>query len=326
MAGPGALPRGVRPPAGRHDRVRPTTTCCCSSTRTCLTLGTERRRRGHVLVDPAAVGAEPWSGSTGAATSPTTGPGQLVGYPDRDRRPRSPPRYRPRAREVEQVVIDTLVALGLPRRPSAGCQAIPGCGSASTTAPDGSPGPRKICAIGVRTLGAGPCTVRPQRRPRPGHVRPHRPLRDRRQAGDLARRRGRARSPCATSWSTRPRRGRGCRGVPPRTCSGSTDPAASRRPPGRTGADPPPVAPVAVRARRPVERLDVRLRQAGVDPGAGLPVARAQAPVAAGPGPHGRASSSASSTTCATSTWSRCARRPAAPTSSSAGPTARPPS
>ena len=63
----------------------------------------------------------------------------------------------------------------------------------------------------------------------------------------------------------------------------------------------------------PGERLRIRLRQAGVDPGAGLAARRPQAAVAAGPGPDGRRVPGPAADRCATSTWSRCARRPGCP-------------
>ena len=70
----------LRAPAGPVRHGRPTTTCCCSSTRTCSRSGV-RADLGHVLVDPGRRSAPSSCAPTAAATSPTTGPGQLVGYP-----------------------------------------------------------------------------------------------------------------------------------------------------------------------------------------------------------------------------------------------------
>jgi lipoic acid synthetase len=103
------------------------------------TLGV-RADPAHVLVDPAAVGAELTRTDRGGDVT-YHGPGQLVGYPirsvpwGRD----ATPRY---VHGIEQLVIDALSDLGLP-----------GAGRL-----EGYPGvwvglddePRKICAIGVR--------------------------------------------------------------------------------------------------------------------------------------------------------------------------------
>jgi lipoic acid synthetase len=99
------------------------------------TLGV-RADPAHVLVDPAAVGAEMTKTDRGGDVT-YHGPGQLVGYPivSVPMGPEATPNY---VAAVEQLVIDVLADVGLP-----GAQRL-----------DGYPGvwigDRKICAIGVR--------------------------------------------------------------------------------------------------------------------------------------------------------------------------------
>ena len=106
---------------------------------------------GHVLVDPASVGADLVRVDRGGDVT-YHGPGQLVGYPLVTVGPglQQGPAH---VRRVEQVVIDALVALGPGPRPAwAGWTAIPGVWvGLDEDAGAGSPGPRKIAAIGVRT-------------------------------------------------------------------------------------------------------------------------------------------------------------------------------
>jgi lipoyl synthase len=104
------------------------------------TLGV-RARAEHVLVDPAAVGAELVRADRGGDVT-YHGPGQLVGYPilcvpmGRQAAPAH-------VRRIEQLVIDVLADLGLP---GAGrLDGYPGVWVDSA-----GPNPRKICAIGVR--------------------------------------------------------------------------------------------------------------------------------------------------------------------------------
>jgi len=102
----------------------------------------------HVLVDPASVGAEMIRVDRGGDVT-YHGPGQLVGYPLVTVGPG--PHHGPRhVHRVEQVVIDTLVALGLPSETVGRLPGYPGVWvGLDETGP--GPGPRKICAIGVRT-------------------------------------------------------------------------------------------------------------------------------------------------------------------------------
>jgi lipoic acid synthetase len=103
----------------------------------------------HVLVDPSTVGAELVSVDRGGDVT-YHGPGQLVGYPVRT--VGTGPHHGPEhVRRVEQVVIDALVALGVPsdrvgRRPG-----FPGVWIDPDAPGTGPDGPRKIAAIGVRT-------------------------------------------------------------------------------------------------------------------------------------------------------------------------------
>jgi lipoyl synthase len=125
------------------------------------TLGTNGDA-GHVLVDPASVGADMIRVDRGGDVT-FHGPGQLVGYPLLTVGP-GPHRGPHHVRQVEQVVIDALVALGIPRTTVGRLPGYPGVWVGLDG--DGAPapiglagggvgatvaGPRKICAIGVRT-------------------------------------------------------------------------------------------------------------------------------------------------------------------------------
>lgn len=102
----------------------------------------------HVLADPASVGADLVRVDRGGDVT-YHGPGQLIGYPVRTvgGGPHRGPKH---VREVEQVVIDSLVALGLPASAVGRLPGYPGVWVGLGDAP-GSAGPRKIAAIGVRT-------------------------------------------------------------------------------------------------------------------------------------------------------------------------------
>jgi len=96
--------------------------------------------RSHVLVDPTTVGADLVMSDRGGDVT-YHGPGQLVAYPvvNVPTAPRSVPAH---VHGIEQVVIDTLAELGL----DAG--RLPGYPGVWVDAQ--GPRPRKICAIGVR--------------------------------------------------------------------------------------------------------------------------------------------------------------------------------
>ena len=150
------------------------------------TLGAHADER-HVLVDPALVGATLERTDRGGDVT-YHGPGQLVAYPIVDV-PDDPASGPAHVHRLEQIVIATLADLGLPGATSV--EAYPGVWI------DGDgPSPRKIAAIGVRTLPRRPRTPthaprrRPQRDLRPRHVRAHRALRHRGPWGDLAAGRG----------------------------------------------------------------------------------------------------------------------------------------
>jgi lipoic acid synthetase len=100
-----------------------------------------RGREEHVLVDPAAVGAELVRTNRGGDVT-YHGPGQLVGYPVMTV-PTGPGSMPCHVYRIEQLVIDSLAELGLP---GAGrLEGYPG-----VWVDPGGPSPRKICAIGVR--------------------------------------------------------------------------------------------------------------------------------------------------------------------------------
>ncbi len=103
----------------------------------------------HVLVDPAAVGAEAIRVDRGGDVT-FHGPGQLIAYPlvSVGSGPHRGPHH---VHQVEQVVIDTLCALGVPAASVGRLPEYPGVWVGLDEEPDGGPGPRKICAIGVRT-------------------------------------------------------------------------------------------------------------------------------------------------------------------------------
>jgi lipoic acid synthetase len=104
----------------------------------------------HVLVDPAAVGAELVRVDRGGDVT-FHGPGQLIGYPLVTVGP-GPHQGRAHVHRVEQVVIEALVSLGLDRSAVGRLEGFPGVWVGLDEDPEaGAPGPRKIAAIGVRT-------------------------------------------------------------------------------------------------------------------------------------------------------------------------------
>jgi lipoic acid synthetase len=104
----------------------------------------------HVLVDPASVGADMVRVDRGGDVT-FHGPGQLIGYPlvavgD------GPHRGRAHVHAVEQVLIDALVMVGVSPSDVGRLDGYPGVWVGLDEDPDtGTPGPRKIAAVGVRT-------------------------------------------------------------------------------------------------------------------------------------------------------------------------------
>ena len=104
----------------------------------------------HVLVDPATVGADLVPVDRGGDVT-FHGPGQLIGYPLLTVGPgllhgRSHVHY------VEDVIIGALVTLGMDRRTVGRLEGYPGVWvGLDEEVGAGSPGPRKIAAVGVRT-------------------------------------------------------------------------------------------------------------------------------------------------------------------------------
>ncbi len=113
------------------------------------TIGTHGNAH-HVLVDPAAVGADLVHVDRGGDVT-FHGPGQLVGYPVTSVGPG--PHHGPEhVHRVEQLLIDALVAIGLPPSGVGRLDGYPGVWvGLDETGDPGSTGPRKIAAVGVRT-------------------------------------------------------------------------------------------------------------------------------------------------------------------------------
>jgi lipoic acid synthetase len=114
------------------------------------TLGV-RADPANVLVDPASVGADMVRTDRGGDVT-YHGPGQLVGYPILSV-PRNPASGPAHVHQVEQVMIDALVALGLPAATVGRLAGYPGVWvGIDGTGPGGAGvgAPRKVCAIGVR--------------------------------------------------------------------------------------------------------------------------------------------------------------------------------
>ncbi len=104
----------------------------------------------HVLDDPASVGADLVRVDRGGDVT-YHGPGQLIGYPLVTVGP-GPHRGPEHVHRVEQVVIDALVALGVPSSTVGRLEGYPGVWvGLDEVAGAGAAGPRKIAAIGVRT-------------------------------------------------------------------------------------------------------------------------------------------------------------------------------
>jgi lipoyl synthase len=101
----------------------------------------------HVLVDPATVGARLERADRGGDVT-YHGPGQLVSYPILTV-PDVPSAGPDHVHRLEDILVDTLADLGL-----TGCSSDPEYPGVWVAA--GSAQPRKIAAIGVRTLRSGP--------------------------------------------------------------------------------------------------------------------------------------------------------------------------
>jgi len=103
----------------------------------------------HVLVDPASVGADLVAVDRGGDVT-YHGPGQLIGYPVRS--VGAGPHHGPgHVRQVEQVVIGALTALGVPADRVGRLDGYPGVWIDPSATGSGDAGPRKIAAVGVRT-------------------------------------------------------------------------------------------------------------------------------------------------------------------------------
>jgi lipoic acid synthetase len=110
----------------------------------------------HVLTDPASIGADLVHVDRGGDVT-FHGPGQLVGYPIVSVG-EGPHRGTAHVRRIERVVMDALGTLGFPAPGAGRLPGYPGVwlGLDEPEHESGSPpgrggGPRKVCAIGVRT-------------------------------------------------------------------------------------------------------------------------------------------------------------------------------
>ena len=298
------VPRRPRAAARRCTNGRATTTCCCSEHPHVFTLGVRADLR-HLLVAPADVGAELVKADRGGDVT-YHGPGQLVGYPIL-----SLPTIAgladvpaPTCTPSRQVLIGALADLGLP-----------GAGRL-----DDFPGvwidDRKIAAIGVRnirgrTMHGFALNVDPDMAYF-GHIVPC-------GIADRA-----VTSLGAEGIDASMRRGRRRRRRPVRrlVAAGGGRPGRRRLAPRRRR-----LRPLGLQPRRRRRRAGAARRA----PGRGGRHRRARRSSDASrrgqwPGCATTTASCGSSARCATSTSSPCARRPAAPTSPSAGPRAPPPS
>lgn len=105
----------------------------------------------HVLVDPAGIGVDLVDVDRGGDVT-YHGPGQLVGYPIVTVAP-GPHQGAAHVHRMEDVVIATLVELGLAPDDVGRLESYPGVwvGLSSGQPAGAKDGPRKICAIGVKT-------------------------------------------------------------------------------------------------------------------------------------------------------------------------------
>ena len=248
LAGLGALRRRARPAAravlGRPPRRRattgPTTGCCCSSTRTSTRSGV-RADLANVLVPPGRGRGRAGAGRPrGRRHLPRARPARRLPDPVGARQAgRGHGRHRRlRARSVEQLVIDALADLGLP---DAGrLDRLPGRVGRPRRAERPARSPPSACG----SPGAARCTASPSTSaPDLTLLRPHRPVRHRRQGGDVAGRRGRRRRdargrrrrrrPGRRALGRRRRPGSAttwCGATAPRTCRRSAAAQARDRP------------------------------------------------------------------------------------------------
>ena len=103
----------------------------------------------NLLLDPSSIGAEVLRVDRGGDVT-FHGPGQLVGYPIRTVGV-GPHRGPDHVRQVEQVVIDALVALGVPPDRVGRMARYPGVWIDPASTGSGADGPKKVAAVGVRT-------------------------------------------------------------------------------------------------------------------------------------------------------------------------------
>ena len=234
--------------------------------------------------------------------------------PDPRRRHRASARCPATCTRIEQLVIDALGDLGLercgPARGLPGRLDRPGrAGAEEDLRHRREDRPRAVHA-----------RLRPQRRPRPRHVRPHRPLRDRR-----SRRSPRWRPRASTSTMREVVEADRAARAPVSSCRARPS-SARTRPGGR--ASPGSRAPAAGLGRgcraAPSGRSIAASSTPGVDPARGVAISSRKPEWRAGSGQDRAGDDPSSARRCASSTSSRSARRPAARTSSSAGRTAPP--
>ncbi len=239
----------------------------------------------HVHVDPASVGADMVRVDRGGDVT-YHGPGQLVGYPLLTVGP-GPHRGTRHVAQVEQVVIDALLDLDLGLSP-AGVGRLPGypgvwVGLDEADAP-GSAGPRKICAVGVRTSRGRTthgfalnvsCDLSMF-----GHIVPcgiaDRPVTSLAAEGHPIALPEVVEALIVSAQATWGKAG-DIQRVTDATTGGHHDLLSAGSPVGAVGSTDGRVA-VTLGPRPPRRALERRLRRSGVDPAAGLPLSRRKPP------------------------------------------------